>query len=165
MCFPLGFCYSLCMLHNLSRTLGLCSHLEVLRILEHRHRHLLWGHLVTAALNDFSCPLILSDPELNARRNEPDFPFDVVWAVLDRVTQEADSLLAVAHTVVGLRRLYVDLPVKLFRHILEHLIQDCLKRIKFCLTALFVHFLVESKILEPQRTILCIVLKSFFTNC
>ena len=47
---------------------------------------------------------------------------------------------------------------------MEHFVQDRLKRIKFRLTALFVHFLIETEILEPKRTVLRIVFDSFFTN-
>ena len=144
--FKVGLPFSLSnplgVLHDLTGSLGLGAHLEMLRILEHGHRHLLGWHFVAAALNDFSCSLVLPKTELNPSSDKPDLPFDIVWAVLNRVTEEADSLLTFIHAVISLGSFDVDLPVQFFRHVLEHLIENRLKRVKLFLTTLFVHLFV-----------------------
>ena len=53
MSLPLCLGDPLGMLHDLSCSVDLASHLEVLSVLKHRHGHLLLGHLVAASFNDF----------------------------------------------------------------------------------------------------------------
>ena len=160
MSFPLSFCDAFGMLHDLTCTLRLWAHLKVLRVFKHSHRHLLWRHFVAAAFNDLSRTLVLTKTELDACCDEPHFPLDVVRAVLYRVAQKAYSLITLAHTIVGLRCFDIDLPVKLFRHILEHFIEDSLEWVKSFLTTLFVHFLIKPQVLEPQRAVLTIWAKA-----
>ena len=49
---PLCLCDSLGVLHDLSCSLVLASHLKMLGVLEHRHRHLLLRHFIAASLDD-----------------------------------------------------------------------------------------------------------------
>ena len=130
MSLPLGLRNSLGVLHNLSCSLILAPHLEVLGVLEHRHRHLLLRYLVAASLDDLPRPLVLSQMELNTRSDQPDLPLDIVGAVLDRIEEESHRLLTVPLALVGLSRLDVDLPVKLPRHILENFVEDCLDAVE-----------------------------------
>ena len=82
---PLCFGNALCVLHDLTGSLGLASHLKVLGIFEHGHRHLLGWNFIAAPFNNFSGAFSLSKTELNAGSDEPNFPLDIIRAVLDGV--------------------------------------------------------------------------------
>lgn len=161
---PLGFGDPLCVLHYLSRPLWLASHFEVLCVLEHGHRHLLGRHFVAAPFNDLPGSLVLVQSELNASGDEPDFPLDVVWAALNRVSEVTDRLFVLRHAVVCLCHFNVNLPVELFRHVLEHFVKDSLQGVKLVLASLLVQFLVQSQVLEPERPVLRVVVKALFAD-
>ena len=63
----LPFCLrnSLSVQHDLAGTLCLAPQFEVLRILEHGHRHLLLRHFIATSLDDFSRSFTLSKVELD----------------------------------------------------------------------------------------------------
>ena len=54
MSLPLCLCDSFGMLHYLSGSLWLATHLKVLGVLKHGHGHLLRWNLVAASFDDFS---------------------------------------------------------------------------------------------------------------
>lgn len=73
--------------HDLSCTVDLINHLEMLGILKQRHRHLFLRNLLAAALNSFSCLSDFTHTQLNSACDQPDFPLKVVWAGLHRYLQ------------------------------------------------------------------------------
>ena len=96
---------------------------------------------------------MLTEMELNTRSYQPNFPLDVVWAVLDCVKQECNCLLTVSLALVRLSCLDVDLPVELSGHVLEDLIENCLDAVKSLQSCLFWNFLIQSEILEPKWSV------------
>ena len=139
---PLSLGDALGVRHNLPGAVRLASELEMLRVFEHGHGHLLLRDFVAASLNDLSGSLVLSDVELNSRGNQPDFPLDVVRAVLDRVVEEADGFLALALSFISLRSFNVDFPVQLARAVLEHFVQNSLEAVELLQSHLFGHLFI-----------------------
>jgi len=139
---PLSLGDALGVRHNLPGAVRLASELEMLCVFEHGHGHLLLRDFVAASLNDLSRPFVFSNVELNSRGDQPDFPLDVVRAVLDRVVEEANGFFAFALSFISLRSFNVDFPVQLTWAVLEHFVQNGLETVKLLESHLFGHLFI-----------------------
>lgn len=73
--------------HDLEGSVVFLDDLEVLGILEQGNRHLLLGDLETGPLDAESCLFQETLVEHDARSDEPNLPFDVVWALHEGLSQ------------------------------------------------------------------------------
>ena len=80
--------------------------------------------------------------ELDPGGDQPDLPLYVIRAVLNGIEQESNSLIAIILSFIGLSRLDVDLPVKLTRNVLEHIVENSLKTVESLQSHLLGHFFV-----------------------
>ena len=80
--------------------------------------------------------------ELDPGGDQPDLPLYVIRAVLNGIEQESNSLVAIILSFIGLSRLDVDLPVKLTRNVLEHIVENSLKTVESLQSHLLGHFFV-----------------------
>lgn len=136
----------------------------MLSILNQTKWHLFKRSFETASLNNLPRLLCLTHSHQESRCEQPNFPFDILRAAQHWVSDEANSFLKLTGPLVHLGRLYVYFPLKLLVYILMQVVQDILHVVKSFLLQSAVCFLVQSQVLEPERSVPWINVQTIFTE-
>lgn len=150
--------------HDLESSFVFLDDLEVFGILKHGNRHLLLRYLKTGPLDAKSCLFQETLVEHNARSNEPNLPFDVVWALQKSLSQVGNGFLVGTNAIISLCRLDLNLPVELFVDVLEEIVDDHGKSFELLGSQLFVTLFIKSQILEPEGTVFAVMLEPLVAN-
>ena len=93
----------------------------------------------------------------NSCRNEPDFPLQTVWRMMNCILQVLSRVIWVVQSFKQLCQFKIKLPQLVLRCMLEHLINQSLQCVESPILTLLWHleliFLKKSEHLEPQWTI------------
>ena len=150
--------------HDLESSFVFFNDLEIFGVLEHGNGHLLLRNLKAGPLDAKSRLLQETLVEHDARSNEPNLPLDVVWALQKSLSQVRNGFCVGANAVISLGRLDLNLPVELLVDMLEEIVDDHGESLELLGSQLFVALLIESQVLEPEGTVLAVILEPLVTN-
>ena len=136
-------------------------HLKVLGILQQSETLLLLRYFKKTSLDELSSLLRVTNLVLAPRSYQPYLPFKVLRAVHYSLHHVLESLVVMvaAESLVALSSLYVDFPRELSVDVVEHVVED-FPDLARGVTPL----LNQAQVLEPQRPVLRVVLKTLLAK-